>query len=999
MDIDEFRDPGAECRGVTLWMLNDRLETGELERQLEGIADAGWGAIITRTFDGLLTPYLSDEWMDLLERMTEGAASLGLGVWFQAGYMTGGIPRLREEHKHDVLVARPTDEPPEEGDAQVAEDGEFVYRERRMEHFLDLINPDAVRSYLLQAYEEPYFERFGDEFGRTIKAIWVDEPRFRPPALPWAESLHQEFESRWGYPVREHAPCLFRRVGPWRRVRHHYWRTVLEMLVRGYFEPVHDWCAEHGVEFSGHLMGEDTLVAQIAWTAACMPLYEYMQVPGIDHLTMSLNWSHGQTAGRAGDLPFILTPKQCSSAANQTGQAQILAEMFGVSTEGITFEDRKWIADWFALLGINQPCMHGTFYSIRGRRKRRYVPHLSYQQPWWPDNRVLTDHEARRNYALRQGDFCADTLVLHPVESGFCLHDASAYVPYRGEQPPDDILDLNRDVVELSVNLMRAHRGFEYGDETLMDRHGEVIAEGLRIGRMTYRAVILPSLITLRQTTVDLLTEFMDAGGTVLSAGSAPDRVDGEETAALSDFNERLQPVENKPEALRAALGEAAPTDRSLRGVAGDADRVWIHERRDGNRRIFFLANTGREETVEVELRIAAAGKVAEWDMDAGETRPIPQRPEDGGVTVPLTFPPAGSHLLVFEEGEAPVEIAAPSRETTRSVDLGTDWELERSDPNALKLDFCRVRKGEGSFSEAVPVLALKQMLGDYEGPVTLRFAFRAEVVPQRVHVVVEQADQYQIIANGQEVAYDGLPYFRDRTFLPVDISDHVREGENVVELSRRYQPLEKPQQSTRFENVQGVELEPIYVTGDFAVRGKVTPGPERPRSVRYGPDFAVVEEAARGGGDLLADGYPFYAGKIVLSRQVELEAPKAEEQVLLRLPELEACLARVRVNGRPAGTVGWPPYCVEVADLIAEGGNTVEIELTNTLRNLIGPHHRPQGETEETWGEWVWVGQTADEQEGQWWETRDPELNDWTDDYFLVPFGLPQGATLEYRS
>ena len=242
---------------------------------------------------------------------------------------------------------------------------------------LDLLNGPAVREYLDLAYKDPWHSRFGDEFGKTIEAIWVDEPHFRPPLLPWSPRLPQTFGDKWGYDLLEHLPSLFKPVGDFRSIRHHYWRTVLGMFLEAYFEPVGKWCAEHDVKFGGHLMGEDTLNSQVGWTGAAMPCYESMQLPGIDHLTMSLEWpSHKK---------FLLTPKQITSAASQLGKGETLAEMYAVSSQGITFEDRKQIANWMAVLGINYRCFHGSFYSLRGQRKRIYVPHLSYQQPWWTD--------------------------------------------------------------------------------------------------------------------------------------------------------------------------------------------------------------------------------------------------------------------------------------------------------------------------------------------------------------------------------------------------------------------------------------------------------------------------------------------------------------------------------------------------------------------------------------------------------------------------------------
>ena len=58
-----FTNPGPDYGGVTLWMLNDKLEKEEICRQLDAICHAGIHAVITRTFNGLRTQYLSEEWM------------------------------------------------------------------------------------------------------------------------------------------------------------------------------------------------------------------------------------------------------------------------------------------------------------------------------------------------------------------------------------------------------------------------------------------------------------------------------------------------------------------------------------------------------------------------------------------------------------------------------------------------------------------------------------------------------------------------------------------------------------------------------------------------------------------------------------------------------------------------------------------------------------------------------------------------------------------------
>lgn len=43
---------------------------------------------------------------------------------------------------------------------------------------------------------------------------------------------------------------------------------------------------------------------------------------------------------------------------------------------------------------------------------------------------------------------------------------------------------------------------------------------------------------------------------------------------------------------------------------------------------------------------------------------------------------------------------------------------------------------------------------------------------------------------------------------------------------------------------------------------------------------------------------------------------------------------------------VFWRPYILDISEFVKEGKNRLEIELTNSNRNLLGPHHNPEGES-----------------------------------------------------
>lgn len=999
MNKKAFRSPGSEYRGVSLWMLNDKLETEEILRQLKGISDAGWGAVICRTFNGLRTEYLSDEWNRIIREVIEQAGRLGMKVWLQAGYMPSAIPQLAQDEQHRVLIRKRKAEAVGASEVLLLQDREHSYYARRMEHVLDLLAPKACASYLDKAYTGSLCGPFGDAFGKTVETVWVDEPHFKPPLMPWTEDLPDVFRKKWGYSLTESLPLLFAPERDYHRVRHHYWRTVLDLLLTAYFGQVSEWCREHGVRFSGHLMGEDTLRSQISWTGACMPCYEYMQLPGIDHLTLSLTWP--------AERSFILPPKQCSSAANQLGKKEKLAETYAVSSQGITFEDRKWIAEWMMMLGINTRCYHGSFYSMRGRRKRIYVPHLSYQQPWWPHNRLIADYFARLSYVMRQGSYEADVLVIHPVESAYCLYDPTAITNVHNRVgEPEDIRRLNDALVVLSENLLRIHRGFEYGDEGILARHGSVRGRSLAVGKMSYRAAVLPHLLTLRETTLKLLERFIEGGGTLLVMGDPPTRLDGVVDRRPAGLCAKARRVDNTPVSLEAALDERVPTDVQITAAGGDDPGViWLHARRIGDKRVFVLANPTRDQTVHATLHIRAPGSLERWELASGRVEPAAQKRDGEVLAAALTLPPTASHVLVLQPTRfAPVgEWAA-----TRTFPVSGEYGISRDSPNALTLDFCRFRRGRDDWSELLPVSGVQEILAaeGYNGTVSLRFFFEAEDRPGRAMLVVEDAAEYVISVNGRSVEYAGLPCYVDRSFHPVDITEHVGKGPNTVELNRAFEaPSEAAfMLASLFHTATGVELEAVYLIGDFAVRGSLSNGEVRPRCVRYDRHFRIVHEKQTTAGDLTADGYPFFAGNLSLEASLELPKPAGDERAFLVLPSMDAVVVETVVNAKPCGSIAWPPYEVEITAAVRPGKNALQLELVSSLRNLLGPHHRPSGEPTQTWKD-GWTGLSSAERRDtdlrsgpDWYTRRDSEDVFWSDDFFFLPFGIREPPIVEYR-
>ena len=64
------------------------------------------------------------------------------------------------------------------------------------------------------------------------------------------------------------------------------------------------------------------------------------------------------------------------------------------------------------------------------------------------------------------------------------------------------------------------------------------------------------------------------------------------------------------------------------------------------------------------------------------------------------------------------------------------------------------------------------------------------------------------------------------------------------------------------------------------------------------------------------------------------------------RFTPVGANSCRVWINGEEAGFRFQGPYAFRIDPLLRAGMNRIELELTTSLRNLLGPHHLDEGES-----------------------------------------------------
>ncbi len=74
-------NPTAEYRGTPFWALNCKLEREELEWQLEILKKMGFGGAHMHVRTGMATPYLSDEYMELIKACVDKCKREDMHAW------------------------------------------------------------------------------------------------------------------------------------------------------------------------------------------------------------------------------------------------------------------------------------------------------------------------------------------------------------------------------------------------------------------------------------------------------------------------------------------------------------------------------------------------------------------------------------------------------------------------------------------------------------------------------------------------------------------------------------------------------------------------------------------------------------------------------------------------------------------------------------------------------------------------------------------------------
>lgn len=544
----------------------------------------------------------------------------------------------------------------------------FYTRDGGEETTADYLNPLSAKAtqVLIDTVYKPHYEKYKNDFGKTITGFFSDEPRFgnkkgflagigQDMVLPWRLGLEKElpFELKF-------LPLLWvRGEGLEGEIRYQYMNLITRLYHENFTGVLAKWCHDRGICYLGHNIEDNGAHTRLGYgTGHYFRGQTEQDFSGIDvigtQIVPGMPYHHDSfsTGGCDGEFYHFALAKLGSSAAHldpvKNGRA--MCEAFGAYGWNEGLKLMKWITDHLVVRGINYLVPHA--FSPREFPDWDCPPHF-YAQGHNPQFRyfnVYSNYANRLMNLFQSGVHRAPAAVLYPAEQEW----AGNYMPV--EKPVRELLEHQIDCDIVSADYLF-----------------NAVIEGnmLKIHKEYFKTVIIPYGEAIPVNVIRKVTEYAKSGIRVIFLNDYPSRTLGGE---LSEEEWHIL----KQVCLAGAVNDLEVLCRDLAEIRLEApfrELVYYHYDQGTQNWMFF--NEHLSKTVDTIIEIPDAAYAYSYDAFSNTLYKL-EKKEDG---YRLKLAPYESCVWIFSED--PIAIAD---ETVKPVchgkpqQLTADWKVSFAD-------------------------------------------------------------------------------------------------------------------------------------------------------------------------------------------------------------------------------------------------------------------------------------------------------------------------------
>lgn len=987
-----FQNPTARFRGAPFWAWNTKLEEGLLLRELECFKEMGMGGFHIHSRTGLNTPYLGEKFMSLVKACNNKAKQEGMLTWlydedrWPSGSAGGAVtknkkyrarhllitPQLMDEtycsNKADFEEALHNNEQVKgyflakyqvqvkdgylvaykrlQEDEKADEEGKtwWAYLELQNETswfnnqtYVNTLDQSAIQEFI-KCTHEVYHKELGSEFGKSIPAIFTDEPQFSEKecfnypnqekhiVLPYTDDFDVTYHEVYKENILEHLPELLWQL-PRNEVsltRYHYHDHLSERFCEAFADTLGSWCQEHNILLTGHMMEEPSLYSQTKSLGEAMRSYRAFHLPGIDMLFDSREYT---------------TAKQAQSAAHQYGRPGVISELYGVTNWDFDFKRHKLSGDWQAALGVTTRVHHLSWVSMGGESKRDFPATIGYQSPWYKEYSLIENHFSRLNTALTRGKPRVRVGVIHPIES---------YWLYWGpiEQTTEIREALETNFQNITQWLLFGLVDFDFiAESSLPSLYRKDESVTFHIGEMNYEVILIPECHTLRSSTVTYLEAFTKNGGTVVFVGQPAQYID----AILSERALQLSTKCKNIAYTKQQIIESVETVRDVDVHFVDGrrtDHLFYQMREEGINRWLFICHVNPTEKLDVlsqifnketnlletiQVKVKGKWKCTVYNTMDGQTSSYPSQILEEETIFDYEFYGQDSLLLLLEPCEETKEYTElPKSEIYKSTLLDEPIGFSLSEPNVLLMDMAEYSLDDEEWLPEEEILKIdhivRKRLGYHlrtdaiEQPwingaeetsghlLKLKYKIFSKVAVKNPMLAIENPETLIITYNNENVEAKVQGWYVDESIKKISLPD-LRIGVNILCITMPFHSK--------------TNLEWCYLLGNFgvAVQGRYTELCDFPNIILYG--------------DWTRQGFPFYAGNLTYHCLIESDG----SEMFVQIAKFHNPVLAVTLDGESMGQIAFEPNRISLGK-VEKGIHKLDITAYGNRINAFGAVH-----------------------------------------------------------
>lgn len=342
--------------------------------------------------------YLSDEWFETIGYFITCAKKLDMNIWlydefnFPSGNANGIVTGIDDYRLKYIYTS---------GD----EKGKIINAQsdsRNMfgvQYFPNLVSDEAVDLFIKVTHEK-YYEKFGEYFGNVIKGIFTDEPAlsyWRPEnSVVYSKEIEKDYNKITG---RNFMDDIYNGHKDLFEITT---KIVGERFNKCYISKIKNWCKNHNILMTGHLMDDHEPFWAIRRSGNLLKNLSSFGLPGIDEIRTNFE----------AETIFNLF----GTAEYASGENGAMAELFAVGPCDMPFSKKKCMLYFAACHKINNYFLAISHFDMRGNAKiKSYFNNFADDQPDFYGMNVLSN-EAIICAKYAKKDYTPDVYIRYPTK-------------------------------------------------------------------------------------------------------------------------------------------------------------------------------------------------------------------------------------------------------------------------------------------------------------------------------------------------------------------------------------------------------------------------------------------------------------------------------------------------------------------------------------------------------------------------------------------------------